>query len=595
MSMVLKKASLLASALFVSILVIHAPSFGQNHTLHGTILTLNTQNTGSVIPFVKVDVDSGAFITQTDANGNYVLNDIPAGTHHVRFTKKDFKGFYENIDLQDNKTFNVSMPSTVQTVPLGTDSIRVNQLLELYNYNTFNDNPQFWQTYPLRVALTGADSADSLMFKQALGAGTANWQDSPNGSVERMMERKLYVFTDSLDATKVGGYVVIANGQGNLSQHIVYAVPNGFYRKARSLIQDISFVDDLTIATYQHEVAGWGLGKRIVESFTSNMNNNMVISTWSVIDNVLSVVVDNYRSALLRGDADNRILRMIDYVAPQELAAPILNDLVDVVNFYPVATWSKVFTSDKYQLELATNAEFTEGVELLDVDRVSKKLDSILPLNNYFVRVRAINDVDTSAWSNVQEFATATIVPVELTYFKASRINENIKFDWETKTETNNYGFTIEKTPLNPPVNGGRKEEWNKIGFVEGKGTTTNTTNYSTILKDQDGGKYRLKQIDLDGNTSYSQELKIDEFINQFELVQNYPNPFNNSTNITYKSAAEGKGTLSIYNLLGQRVEEKIIELKSGTNTYHYTSTLSSGIYIYRINSSQSKMMTIMK
>ncbi len=60
--------------------------------------------------------------------------------------------------------------------------------------------------------------------------------------------------------------------------------------------------------------------------------------------------------------------------------------------------------------------------------------------------------------------ALGGIVPVELVSFNAEVGKNGVTLNWETATETNNKGFEIERM-----VSG----NWSKIGFVEGKGTTT--------------------------------------------------------------------------------------------------------------------------
>ena len=70
----------------------------------------------------------------------------------------------------------------------------------------------------------------------------------------------------------------------------------------------------------------------------------------------------------------------------------------------------------------------------------------------------------------------------------------------------------------------------NKIGFVPGHGTTTETQHYSFTDNDVKPGKYqyKLKQIDYDGTFEYSQIVEVEiPFVNEFSLSQNYPNPFN--------------------------------------------------------------------
>ena len=92
---------------------------------------------------------------------------------------------------------------------------------------------------------------------------------------------------------------------------------------------------------------------------------------------------------------------------------------------------------------------------------------------------------------------------------------------------------------------------------------------------------------------------QIDNVPASFELLQNYPNPFNPATKITFKLEHSGPATLSIYNLLGQKVETLVNEdLQVGTHQVTFdASKLSSGVYFYKIEagkySSVKKMMLL--
>jgi hypothetical protein len=70
-----------------------------------------------------------------------------------------------------------------------------------------------------------------------------------------------------------------------------------------------------------------------------------------------------------------------------------------------------------------------------------------------------------------------------------------------------------------------------------------------------------------------------------YSFLQNYPNPFNAQTNISYTLPERGPVTLSIYNLLGQKVatlfegvqeagEHKVVWDAAGA---------PSGVYFYRL------------
>ncbi len=94
-------------------------------------------------------------------------------------------------------------------------------------------------------------------------------------------------------------------------------------------------------------------------------------------------------------------------------------------------------------------------------------------------------------------FTIEQVVPVELVSFTAERTNAGVELNWQTATETNNSGFSIER---------GRDEEnFINIGFVSGKGTTTQLTNYNYVDNEIESGKYyyRLKQTDFDGTFKF--------------------------------------------------------------------------------------------
>ncbi len=71
-----------------------------------------------------------------------------------------------------------------------------------------------------------------------------------------------------------------------------------------------------------------------------------------------------------------------------------------------------------------------------------------------------------------------------------------------------------------------------------------------------------------------------------YELSQNYPNPFNPSTTIKFALPVEAKVTVTLYNALGQRVNEIASNnFTAGVQTVNFNaSELASGMYIYQIS-----------
>ena len=191
-------------------------------------------------------------------------------------------------------------------------------------------------------------------------------------------------------------------------------------------------------------------------------------------------------------------------------------------------------------------------------------------------------------------------LPVELTSFSATKLNNYIKLNWQTATELNNYGFEVERKF---DVKEQSTEMWNKIGFLLGSGNSNSIKNYEFVDRDIKIGKYsyRLKQIDTDGRFEYSKVVEIDlGKPMQFYLSQNYPNPFNPKTFISYQLPVSSEVILVIYDELGNEITTLVNENKSvGSYSVEFdASSLSNGVYFYRLQAGsfvQTRKMILLK
>jgi photosystem II stability/assembly factor-like uncharacterized protein len=185
-------------------------------------------------------------------------------------------------------------------------------------------------------------------------------------------------------------------------------------------------------------------------------------------------------------------------------------------------------------------------------------------------------------------------IPVEMHSFSASAVNDEIILSWQTATETNNKGFEVEQL-----IN----SLWENIGFVNGRGTTTEPYRYNFSVKVKESGiyKFRLKQIDYDGSWVYTSAVEVNtEMPSVYTLEQNFPNPFNPSTAITFAIGSKERVSIIIYDILGNFIKEVINEDKEAGNhtIYLNASDLSSGVYIYRLNAgsyTSARKMMLMK
>jgi len=182
-------------------------------------------------------------------------------------------------------------------------------------------------------------------------------------------------------------------------------------------------------------------------------------------------------------------------------------------------------------------------------------------------------------------------LPVTLSSFIYSVDKNNVRLMWITEIELNNSGFDVERKIIKDGA------QWQKIGFVQGNGTTNEPKGYIFEDKKLLTGKYnfRIKQVDYNGNFEYF-SLESDVNIappNKFEVSQNYPNPSNPKSKIDYQLPVDGKVSIKIYNLLGQEVASLVNELKpAGYHTAEFDgSSLASGVYFYRIEAGDYKQV----
>lgn len=180
-------------------------------------------------------------------------------------------------------------------------------------------------------------------------------------------------------------------------------------------------------------------------------------------------------------------------------------------------------------------------------------------------------------------------LPVELCSFTANVINRQADLLWTTCSEINNSGFEIERRAYNPASSD--YSSWSKIGFVQGKGTTTQQQSYRYSDTKLNTGKYqyRLKQVDFNGNFEYHDLGSPSEVLigtpKAADLFQNYPNPSNPTSKVDFQIPFSSKVTLKVYDITGKEVASLVDkELDGGFYTADFNgANLSSGVYFYRL------------
>ncbi len=201
------------------------------------------------------------------------------------------------------------------------------------------------------------------------------------------------------------------------------------------------------------------------------------------------------------------------------------------------------------------------------------------------------NDYFGSAMLEPLKRRASKTTPVTLVHFRAKPGRDGrIELSWQTASEINNQGFTVERAL-------GETNQFSAIGFVPGSATSATEKQYSfkDIPPAASRYKYRLKQIDFNGDFSYSSVIEVENTVPEhFRLLQNYPNPFrariNPVTTIGYDLHESGRIRLRIFDVLGRTVRELIdARAEAGRHEIQWDGRdlqgrlLPAGLYFYEL------------
>lgn len=202
----------------------------------------------------------------------------------------------------------------------------------------------------------------------------------------------------------------------------------------------------------------------------------------------------------------------------------------------------------------------------------------------------------TGSFSEFVFASDSNSLPVEFASFDAVQTPVgSVELTWTTASEQNNAGFRIQHR---------RKENWKKIGFVDGHGTTTDAQSYRYVTEDLPVGthQFRLTQVDLDGTTTVHDPITVKVHMDRaLHLRAPAPNPVRNEATLSFAVKENRETTLRLYSVLGQR----IATLYRGTPIAGETETvqvnaddLASGVYLLRLrvgNRTRTERMTVVR
>jgi hypothetical protein len=173
------------------------------------------------------------------------------------------------------------------------------------------------------------------------------------------------------------------------------------------------------------------------------------------------------------------------------------------------------------------------------------------------------------------------VLPVSLQSFSGRIDGSVVKLTWQTSMELNNKGFDILRSADGV-------SNWIKIGYVGASYLgASNTYNFTDALPLQGANFYRLKQVDMNGDSKLSQVVVLKYSIKAPEITI-YPNPAKDNVSLTFTDNKLMNTVVQLSTVTG-----KIISKINLTANYQQIdlSNLSKGVYVLSFSNGEVRRL----
>lgn len=205
--------------------------------------------------------------------------------------------------------------------------------------------------------------------------------------------------------------------------------------------------------------------------------------------------------------------------------------------------------------------------------------------NSTFVKICNAHQWKADDGPIVGPFSTCGTLPVTLLYFDARVFEGKTEISWVTASEINNDYFIVEQS-----TDG---EQFSEITRVRGAGSTNETTEYGCTDYFPPSGisYYRLKQVDYDGTSSYSDVIAVHVRIKSSFSILSAESTVNQTVRIVFASKSNALYQLQVFELNGAQVYSMELAAHSGMNNREFFFPfLRKGIYLLTLSSDDQGM-----
>jgi hypothetical protein len=349
-------------------------------------------------------------------------------------------------------------------------------------------------------------------------------------------------------------------------------------------IFDVLFDPSATISNYSNQNFILTNSTGIVSQYVANASTVV----FPVGSNALS-----YTPATLTnsGTDDVFMLKVQDNVYENGTSGAVLtNHVVD-------KTWliNQMGAGADVEVQLGWNTADELGTFDRDFCAVSRHIGGTIWDNPPLLDFIAASPVGTASFersrSGFTDFSSfivrdlTIILSTEVLTFEAERLNTTtVQLDWSVTSDEKNQGFEIQRM-LEHELG------FSKVGFVEKKidGESINNYDFKDLNNDRGTSYYRLKQIGMDGQVSFSvvravagEEQGSAAYIGWIS----YPNPVDNQLTIEFKNIPPTiqKASYSIISASGQLIHQFDKDIKQAVMHIEYVKKLAPAPYLLSID-----------
>jgi hypothetical protein len=186
-----------------------------------------------------------------------------------------------------------------------------------------------------------------------------------------------------------------------------------------------------------------------------------------------------------------------------------------------------------------------------------------------------------SAFTSFSTFAIAdkigggNVLPIGLLDFSAVANNNHVDLDWTTGAESNNSYFTVERSH-----DGSTFEDVTRVNSQAINGNSSTPLHYAAQDMNPYSGTsyYRLKQTDLNGNTTYSKIIPVS--FDRAQTVSIYPNPTRGTVYVGGLDQSEPTLNVEWYDVSGRLLSSEVVPVNGGVATLN--PHFNNGVYLMR-------------